>query len=279
MKSHIEGLFASGCSFVSPFGSTGEGASFSVREKRAALTALQHAGVPMERLLPASMSPALDDAVESIGLGVSLGCRAVLVAPPFYYGGASQAGIAAFFATCAERLGGTLPIDIVLYHIPALTRIPYGVELVRTLMREHGSRIVAIKDSTGDREHTLMLQQTFPELRIFTGDDRVLPDLLDAGGAGMIGGMPNVVADDLCAFYRDRHGPQAATSRDRARQRIEAVDVHGGISALKALKARISDDPAWALPLPPLSPLDAPGTAQLLGSFRQSEFPFPPGSD
>lgn len=279
LKSHFDWLFTAGCSYISPFGSTGEGASFSVREKRAALQALQQAGVPMGRLIPASMSAALDDAVATIAAAADLGCRAVLIAPPFYYGATSQDGIAAFFEAAADRFGGTFPIDVVLYHIPAMTKVGYGVELVQRLIARHGKRIVGIKDSTGDRTHTLMLARTFPGLRIFTGDDRVLPDLLAAGGAGMIGGLPNVNAVELCRFFANPTGPEAAGFRDRAAQRIVAVDNHGGIVALKALKARISGDAAWIRPLEPLLPLSEAEVAALIESFRQSQFQFPGAED
>jgi len=279
LKSHFDWLFAAGCSYISPFGSTGEGASFSVREKRAALAALQQAGVPMDRLIPASMSAALDDAVATIAAAADLGCRAVLIAPPFYYGATSQDGIAAFFEAAANRFGGAFPLDVVLYHIPAMTKVGYGVELVERLLARHGKRIVGIKDSTGDRAHTLMLAKTFPKLRIFTGDDRVLPDLLAAGGAGMIGGLPNVNAVELCQLFADPTGPASAGLRDRAAQRIVAVDDYGGIIALKAVKSRISGDAAWMRPLEPLLPLPAAGVAKLIASFEQSQFRFPGDKD
>lgn len=274
MAAHIRGLFEDGCSFVSPFGSTGEGASFSVREKLAALSGLRDAGIDLGLLIPASMSAALDDAVEVVQFGADAGCRAVLVAPPFYYG-ASQEGIADFFAMLADRFGGTLPVEIVLYHIPQLTRIAFGVELIRTLRERHGDRILGIKDSTGNREHTLMLQATFPDLRIFTGDDRVLPELLAAGGAGMIGGLPNIVARDLGRIFADPLGAGTATLRERAAVRIAAIDDLGGISALKAIKAAVTGDPAWMVTLPPLRALDEAATAELLGRFVRTEFPLP----
>jgi 4-hydroxy-tetrahydrodipicolinate synthase len=119
------------------------------------------------------------------------------------------------------------------------------------------------------------LQRTFPELRIFTGDDRVLAPLLEAGGAGMIGGLPNVVAKDLCEIYRDPTGAATAELRERAAVRIAAVDDLGGIAALKAIKARVLGDPAWTATRPPLQALDATNTAELLGRFERSEFPFP----
>jgi len=160
-----------------------------------------------------------------------------------------------------------------------MTKVGYGVELVQALVARHGRRIVGIKDSTGDRAHTLMLARTFPNLRIFTGDDRVLPDLLAAGGAGMIGGLPNVNAIELCRFFASPTGPEAAGICERAAQRIAAIDDHGGIIALKAVKARIAGDAAWMRPLEPLLPLSAAGVTALIDSFRQSQYQFPGEED
>ena len=274
----MHGLFADGCSFVSPFGSTGEGPSFSVSEKIRALKELKTLGIPSARLIPASMSPALDDIAEMVRFGAEGGYRAVLIAPPFYYGGASQAGIGDVFSALADRFGGTLPIEIVLYHIPQLTGIPFGVDLVRSLRERHGDRIAGIKDSTGDHAHTLMLQRTFPDLAIFTGDDRVLPDLLLAGGAGMIGGLPNIVAADLCTIARDPGGAATAELRKNAGLRIEAIDSLGGISALKAVKARLTGDPSWLATKPPLRPIAPAESAQLFDRLQQSKFAFAPES-
>ena len=274
MKHHFDWLFAQGCSFVSPFGSTGEGPSFSVAEKRAALVALKEAGVDMGRVIPAAMSAAVDDTVTSIETALELGCRAILIVPPYYYGSASQDGIADFFAACAGRFGGNFPLDVVLYHIPQMSKIAFGTALVADLVARFPGRIAGIKDSTGNRDHTVMLAKSFPQLRIFTGDDRVLPDLLEAGGAGMIGGLPNVVAPDLCAFFADPKGANAATIMQRAALRIAAVDDHGGISALKALKAETYADPAWNRHKAPLRALDGEVYAQLRKAFVASGFEF-----
>jgi 4-hydroxy-tetrahydrodipicolinate synthase len=276
MASHIRGLFADGCSFVSPFGSTGEGPSFSVAQKLEALRGLNAMGIASDRLIPASMSPALDDIYELVRFAAGEGYRAALIAPPFYYGSASQEGIADVFAALADRFGGALPIDIILYHIPQLTGIPFGVDLVRALRQRHGARIAGIKDSTGDHAHTLMLQRNFPDLAIFTGDDRVLPDLLLTGGAGMIGGLPNIVAADLCAIARDPGGAGTAELRANAALRIEAIDALGGISALKAVKARLVADPQWRATMPPLRALSESDSAELFARLRHSKFAFGP---
>lgn len=274
MHQHLDRLLAAGCSFVSPFGSTGEGPSFSTAQKLAVLAELKARGVAMERVIPASMTTSVADATAMILGAHDLGCRAVLVLPPFYYGGAGQDGIELFFAACAAQAGGSFPIDIILYHIPALSKIPYGVELVARLVATHGPRIVGIKDSTGNQDHTLMLARSFPQLAIFTGDDRVLPALLEAGGAGMIGGMPNVVARDLCAFLDDPRGRASASAKVAAALRIQAVDQFGGIAALKGLVAAITGDTVWARPMPPLTAIDGQAMERLQRAFVDTGFAF-----
>ena len=268
LAAHAARLLEEGCSFVSTFGTTGEGASFSTREKLAALKGLKAAGADMSRQVPGVMTPTLDDAAEMLVGIAELGCRAALVLPPFYYG-TSEAGIAGWFDALIERTRAATQIDILLYNIPQLSRIRFTPELVRMIVSRHGSRIAGIKDSTGDVDNGVMLATTFRELAIFTGDDRVLPTLLANGGAGMIGGMPNVFARDLAALYGDR---TRADLLDKQTQRIVAVDTHGSLVALKAALAQYLSDENYARVLPPLEALDAEGRGKLLASFAQSGF-------
>lgn len=268
LADHCAGLLAAGGSFVSTFGTTGEGASLSTREKLAALNALKAAGADMSKQVPGVMTPTLDDAAEMLVGIANAGCRAALVLPPYYYG-TSEAGIAGWYDALIERTRSATEIEILLYNIPQLSRIRFTADLVKRIVGKHGSRIVGIKDSTGDVENGVMLAKTFPDLSIFTGDDRVLPTLLANGGAGMIGGMPNVFARDLVALYNN---PKNADLLAKQTARILAVDKGGSLVALKAALAHYSGDENYARVLPPLQPLEGQGRADLLQSFAQSGF-------
>ncbi|HWV19431.1 MAG TPA: dihydrodipicolinate synthase family protein [Devosia sp.] len=268
LAAHSANLLAAGCSFVSTFGTTGEGASLSTREKVAALNALKAAGADMSRQLPGVMTPTLDDAAEMVVGIANAGCRAALVLPPYYYG-TSEAGIAGWYDALIERTKSATNIDLLLYNIPQLSRIRFTADLVKSIVARHGTRIVGIKDSTGDVENGVMLARTFPELSVFTGDDRVVPTLLANGGAGMIGGMPNVFARDLVALYND---PKNTDLLAKQTTRILAVDKHGSLVALKAALAEYTGDENYARVLPPLKPLEGQGRADLLATFAQSGF-------
>ena len=274
LSAHMTQLFAAGCSFVSPFGTTGEGPSFSTAEKVAALRQLADLGTPMDRLILGVMTPTMDDAAHLIQAAADLGCRAALVLPPFYYGAVPQIGIAHFIDSVVKRLGGALPIDILLYNIPSLSRNPYTPELIGDLIARYGSRIAGIKDSTGSRDNAVMLATTFPQIAVFTGDDRVLPHLLAAGGAGLIGGMPNIVAADLCRAYRDRDRPEGAALFDKAAERIMIVEAYGSPTVVKALVAHAYGDREWARMAPPLAELDAEKSAAAVRAFEETGFVF-----
>lgn len=268
LAAHCDTLLSAGGSFVSTFGTTGEGASLSTREKLAALNALKANGADMSRQVPGVMTPTLDDAAEMVVGIANAGCRAALVLPPYYYG-TSEAGIAGWFDALIERTQSATRIDLLLYNIPQLSRIRFTGDLVGSILARHGSRVVGIKDSTGDVDNGVMLARSFPELAVFTGDDRVLPTLLANGGAGMIGGMPNIFTRDLVALYQD---PKNADLLGKQTSRILAVDKGGSLVALKAALAHYRDDESYARVLPPLTPLEGQGREDLLASFAASGF-------
>ncbi len=268
LAGHCERMLDGGCRYVSTFGTTGEGVSLSTDQKIGALRALGANGVRLDRHIPCIMSACIDDAARMVGAASALGCRAVLVLPPFYYDAPSHEGVAAFFEAMLARAGRPA-IDILLYNIPRYTGVSFVPGLVELLKARIGCAIVGIKDSTGSVENGIMLARRFPDLSIFTGDDRVLPSLVVAGGAGLIGGLPNLFPDDLRRIYEDPDGPETRQLRDRQAERIAAVAAHGDLRAVKFALARRYGDPAWARTLPPLTPLtdaEAPAVLTVPGS-------------
>jgi 4-hydroxy-tetrahydrodipicolinate synthase len=248
LAAHLDRMLGAGCDFVSVFGTTGEGASLSSRDKIAALEALSRGGADMSRHIPGIISSSIDEAAAMLRVVADLGCRAALIIPPFYYKWKEGEAVADFYEAVIEAAGSP-DIDIVLYNFPFFSGVAFDVPLVKLMLDRLGDRIVAIKDSTGDLAGGLALIRAFPQLSIFTGDDRILPAMVEAGGAGMIGGTSNLWPEHAVAL---RRGPVSAAMTANARRRIEAIDGNGGLTVLKALLARQFDDPDWSRALPPL---------------------------
>ncbi|WP_176084977.1 dihydrodipicolinate synthase family protein [Martelella sp. HB161492] len=249
LKSHMDFMLGEGCAFVSEFGTTGEGASFSSAEKIAALEILADLGADLRRHIPGVIASSLDEAAKLFAAIARLNARAALVIPPFYYAPSSHAAVADFYEAMIERAGAP-EIDLVLYNFPHFSGVSFDVPLVEVMLKRLGSRIVGIKDSTGNLAGGLALIKAFPQLSIFTGDDRILPEMVASGGAGMIGGMTNPYPADCVQLYG---GPVTPELRARAKARIEAVDGNGGLVVLKALVAAKRADPPFARPMPPLA--------------------------
>lgn len=266
LGAHSRRMLAAGCSYTSAFGTTGEGASLSVAQKIAALEALADGGLDMASQIPAVIAAALDDAARLYRAYAEMGCRAALILPPFYYAHASDAALAEFFAAVVAR-AGVPDLDILLYNFPAFSGVAFTPDRVRRVQTACAGRVVGIKDSTGDLDGGLALVRAFPELAVFTGDDRLVTRLVAAGGAGQIGGMVNLFAADCVALYAGTAGPGAEA---RAAARIAAVDGHGGLAALKALLARHYDDANFARTIPPLAPV-AEALPQVLAALVGAE--------
>src|SRR5438132_6190596 len=79
MAAHVRWLFAHGVDGVAPFGTTGEGPSFSVAERRTGLDALLAAGIPASQLVAATGCAAFADAVALTRHALSVGCARCLV--------------------------------------------------------------------------------------------------------------------------------------------------------------------------------------------------------
>ncbi|WP_353474894.1 dihydrodipicolinate synthase family protein [Salipiger sp. H15] len=259
LVAHCDAMLAAGCAMTSAFGTTGEGASFSTDQKIAALKAMKAAGCDMSRQVPGIITSALEDAARLYRAAADLGCRAALIIPPFYYTASSEAAIAEFYAAVAAKAGNP-GLDIVLYNFPHFSGVTFTPSLVRAVQARLGELVIGIKDSTGNLEGGLELIRTFPELSIFTGDDRILTRMVAAGGAGMIGGLVNLFPADSVTLFG---GKVDAAFEKRAAMRIEAVDGHGGLVVLKALVAARYGDDGYRRTVPPLAALEAGLSARL----------------
>lgn len=251
LVAHAKIMLESGCSGISTFGTTGEGVAFTGEEKKAAHATLLSSGISPHKILPAIMSTAIDDAAVQLRDAADMGCKQVLILPPFYYPNLTAAGLATFIEFMYARAGEP-DIVLILYNIPALSRITVTHEILHHLISVHGPRIAGVKDSTGDIESGLAYIDAFPDIDIFTGDDRVMPQLVKAGGAGLIGGMPNLYARDIVALYNAGDTAEGTLLANTAAKRISEIDANGGLSALKRTLATQLDDPAWQRATPPI---------------------------
>ena len=142
-------LLDNGCDALNVLGTTGEATSFSLGERKRVMSAYKDAGLPMDRLMVGTGAAAVSDAVDLTRHAAALGFAGALVLPPFYYKGVPDDGLVAYIDTLVKATDDS-KLPIYLYHFPAQSGLPWHVELIKRLRKNFGSRIVGLKDSSGD---------------------------------------------------------------------------------------------------------------------------------
>ena len=117
--------------------------------------------------------------------------------------------------------------------------------------------MVGLKDSSGDWDNTKAILDRFPGFSTFAGSEGFLLDTLRNGGAGCITASGNANPAGIRKVYSAWKAD--STTADALQSRISEIRTtlqsFPMIPALKAMTARFTDKPSWALTRPPLMPL------------------------
>lgn len=268
---HVRWLLANGCDGVALFGTTGEGTSFSVAERQSALEALLRADIAAERLMVGTGCSALPDTVSLTRHALECGVQRVLVLPPFYYKTVDENDIFETFAELIDQIGDPV-LRIYLYHFPKMAIVAFSPSLIARLVERFPEQIAGVKDSSGDQEHTEMLNARFPSLKIYAGTEKFLLDYLRVGGIGCISATTNLTTR-LAAKVRD-HCDQPGAEGYQAeltavRTVLEGYPMTGGLKALLALH---TGRPEWRNVRVPLSCLAEKGATELQDNLLELQY-------
>lgn len=245
-------LLDNGCNGLNVLGTTGEATSFSVDERIAVMNAYKANGLPLDRLMVGTGAAAVADAVTLTKHAAELGFAGALVLPPFYYKGAPDDGLAAYIDILVQATAAT-PLPIYLYHYPAMSGLPWHIELVRRLLKSHPNRIVGLKDSSGDMAYARSAAAISRDFAVFPSNEATLLDARRGDFAGCISATANLNAD-LCAQAWQSGDATALEAAVAIRRLFEGKPL---VSGVKTLLAHIHGDPGLARMKPPLAPLAA----------------------
>jgi 4-hydroxy-tetrahydrodipicolinate synthase len=264
---HGHWLLANGCNGLAILGTTGEANSLGVAERIALMEGMIARGVPAGVMLPGTGTTAITDTVLLTRRAEELGCRGALLLPPFFYKNPSDDGLFAYFSEVIQRVGGD--IKLFLYHFPAQSAVPFGIDLIGRLLRAYPGKVKGIKDSSGDFANTRAYADHYAKdgFEVYCGDDGALLSLLQAGGAGCITAAANVGSAVSAEVYANWTNPKAAEAQVRLAAIRKAVTSAPLIPGLKALVSRHTRDAAWTNIRPPHLKLSAEAAAKLYATF------------
>ncbi|MBV9785063.1 MAG: dihydrodipicolinate synthase family protein [Acidisphaera sp.] len=247
LADHAQWLFEQGCGGLVLFGTSGEGTSFTARERLATVSDLMARGIPAARLSVGAGFPATGDSVAMTQDALAMGLRHVLLLPPYFYRDA--AGIEDAFAAILDAVADDR-LRAMLYHIPQVSGVPVLPGTVAALRRRYGAVIAGVKDSSGVFADFEAFRRDAPEVPVLIGNEADIGRAAELGGAGTICGLGNVVPGMVRAMFSD---PAAA---DAMRQ---ACALFRGpfVPTLKSTLAAMTGNTAWARTRAPLRPADA----------------------
>jgi 4-hydroxy-tetrahydrodipicolinate synthase len=263
LTAHARRCLETGCSSVTVFGTTGEGASVSLDERHKVLDALSAAGVRLsQQVLGGVAAASVGEAAQQARALIERDCRGVLLAPPFYYKGVTEDGLYKWFSQVFAATGDRMH-DVFLYNIPSVTHVLLPVGLIRRLKADFPKVITGVKDSGSDWAYTENLLSTGDDLLVLIGNESHLAAGIRKGAKGAISGLANLCPEILSNQIAGEIEDSRIAELSMAFMRFPFV------AAVKAVLAHRLKDPAWSKVRPPLEELSEADAADLVRKYDQ----------
>ena len=265
LVSHGKNLLSCGIDLLTFFGTTGEGASFSISERNRVIQLCSEEGISPTQLGSGIFGLTSKDTGADAAAAFSNGCGHVLLAPPLFYKGVDDEGLYRWFSEVIEAVGSNIR-SVILYHIPALTQIELSVELVLRLSEAFPGVVVAVKDSSGNWSHTERLIKKRGLLRILVGHEGQLERAMRMGASGAIAGTANILPDIIHSIvHKESQQPSLPLL-------IDELVRYPIVAGVKALISHRMGSASWLQVKPPLTSI-APEKFRVLSERLDSLFP------
>jgi 4-hydroxy-tetrahydrodipicolinate synthase len=206
LAAHVRWLLEARCDAIVALGSLGEGATLTTAEKREVLQTCVRAAGGRAPVVAGVAGLSTAEAVQLARDAEQLGCRGLMVLPPYVYAGDERETLAHFAAVV-----GATRLPCMLYNNP----MAYGVDVtpsqIARLLAEH-QNLVAVKDSSGDaRRITALRTQCGARVSLFVGLDDMVLEGVAMGAVGWVAGLVNALPrESVRLFELARQGdPQA----------------------------------------------------------------------
>ncbi len=273
LPSFLGFLAQRGCHGALLLGTTGEGPSFSTKERLAIFKAAGRVReeYPSFRLLAGTGSPSLEETIELTKGAYELGFDGVVSLPPYYFRDATEEGLFKWFSQILNRAtpaeGGFFG-----YHFPAVSGVPLTIDLLSRLKNTFPEKFAGLKDSSGDPVRGRQIGARFGDsLSVYTGNDRLLRESLDYHGAGCITAAANLISTFLRrvwdAHEQGEEDPEAQSKIIQGRKILEGFKPFA--PSIKAVLGSHYNQGLWAT-RPPLIALPTDSANQLTNALSDA---------
>ena len=265
-------LAARGCHGALLFGTTGEGPSFSPKEREIFMRSARvyRQQLPGFKLLAGTGTPSLSESIDLTKLAFDLGYDGVVVLPPYYFRKATDEGLYNWFS---ELITKAVPSHghVLGYHIPATSGVGFSFDLLARLKDSFPDQFAGIKDSSHDESFAVALGKRFGKnLLVLNGTDSYFHHALKNHAQGAITAAANLISEDLREIwdlYQAGKDPSEAQARvTEQRHILEKYMPFPPI--LKALLHKLHGFPKWTV-RPPLEEIDEEKLEEAVKEFSE----------
>ena len=266
---HAKRMLEAGCQGITLFGTTGEGLSFTLAERKALLEAMLASGIRPEQTVVTISACALGEAIELGRHAIALGCTRQLLMPPFFFNHPRDAGVVAAVSQVIRGIGSD-DLRVLLYHFPSLSNVAFSHTAVAELVQRHPQQVAGFKDSTGNLDHSLAMTRAFPKLAVLVGCEAHIAAAMRIGGAGSINGLSNLAPHLISRVMRN---PEAVSAADEVlvQDLLKLLGLLPNmpfVSTYKTALAEQTGDDIWLNVRAPLTPLDNTEAQAVRAAYR-----------
>ena len=193
--------------YIVVLGTTGEAATLTADEKREVrrfIVKYVDGRLPLVLGVGGNNTAAVCAELASLRDELTKNYAAILSVCP-YYNKPNQEGLFQHFCAIAEAS----PIPVILYNVPGRTGVNLLPETVMRIYSAHPDKIAGIKEASGNLDqikHLINLINAEGNERsegalhlplVISGDDGIVCEVMEAGGAGLISVASNAFAEDF----------------------------------------------------------------------------------
>ena len=194
---HCQWLVENGCSGIVALGSLGEGSTLTLAEKAEVLGACVRAVASRVPVVAGISALSTVEAVSLAKTAEDIGCKGLMVLPPYVYLGdwrETKAHVTAILK--ATKLSS------MLYNNPIAYKVDFIVEQVKELVEEN-ERLQAIKESSSDVRRVTALRAALGErLQVLVGVDDAIVESIGVGAEGWIAGLVNAFPRESVELFK-----------------------------------------------------------------------------
>jgi 4-hydroxy-tetrahydrodipicolinate synthase len=186
-QAHGKWLVDNNVSGLVPFGTFGEGASLSLREKEKVTIDLLEV-IGDASLIPTLICNSLGEIEEFLSFAEDLPLAGIMVIPPSYFKNATDETLIEFYNVVTSKTSH----KIIAYNIPAFS-LKISPEVVAKVP------VWGVKDSSGDINSTQRYRNL--NVRVLIGSDSLLTQAIQLGASGGICGIANCFPSQMRSVY------------------------------------------------------------------------------